>query len=244
VDAQGVFTRDVTAKSADNKVNVTIGQGTKGLTKEGKPLSEIRIIEMEEADVAPPPEEGHIIGLTYDIGPDGATFSEPITITFNYNPDELPNGVNEEDLVIAIWDEDTGEWVELPSVVDTVNNTVTATVDHFTAFAIVVLPVEEVVPPVVEEEEEEVVPPVVEEEEEEEEVVPPVVEEEEEEVVPPVVEEEEEVAPPVVEEEEGLAWWIWLIVGLASAAVAGLLVYFLWWRWWRLRRLTGYKRID
>jgi len=234
VGEDGVFTEAVTAGSEDGNVSLTIGEGTAGLTAEGEPISEISILEMEEADIPPPPEEGHVIGLAYDFGPDDATFDEPITISFTYDPDDLPEGVSEEDLVIAVWDEDAGEWIELPSVVDTVNHTVTATVDHFTAFAIVVLPVEEEeeVPPVVEEEEE--VPPVVEEEEEvppvveEEEEVPPVVEEEEE---PPVgEEEEEEITPPELEEKEGVAWWLWLIVGLASAAVVGLLVYFLWWR--------------
>ena len=235
VDEDGVFTEPVTAESEDGNVSLTIEEGITGLTTEGEPISEISIVEMEEADVPPPPEEGYVIGLAYDFGPDNATFSEPITISFEYDPDNLPEGVNEEDLVIAVWDEDAGVWVELPSVVDTVNHTVTATVDHFTAFAVIVPPEEEevVTPPV---EEEEVVTPVVEEEEEEEEVVTPVVEEEE--------EEEEEVVTPVVEDEEGLAWWVWLIVGLASATAIGLLVYFLWWKWWRLRRLIGYKRID
>jgi len=206
VDANGVFTRSVTAKSANNKVSVKINQGTKGLTKEGRRITEISITPMAAADVPAPPEDGHVIGLTYDFGPDGATFDEPITISFEYDPDNLPEGVSEEDLVVAVWDEDAGEWVELPSVVDTENHIVTATVDHFTTFAVVVLPEEE--EPVGEEEEEE---PVGEEEEEE-----------------PVGEEEEEEP---VGEEEGIAWWVWLVVGLASAtAVVGLLVYFLWWR--------------
>jgi len=235
VDEDGVFIEEVTAESEDGNVSLTIGEGTTGLTAEGEPLSEISIVEMEEADVPPPPEEGHVIGLAYDFGPDDATFDEPITISFTYDPDDLPEGVSEEDLVIAVWDEDAGEWVELPSVVDTENNIITATVDHFTTFAVVVLPVEEEeeeAPPVgEEEEEEEEVPPVGEEEEEEEEAPPVGEEEEEEEEVPPVgEEEEEEIAPPELEEEEGIAWWVWLIVGLASAAVVGLLVYFLWWR--------------
>ena len=204
VDENGVFTETVTAESEDGNVGITIDEGITGLTEAGEPLSEISIIEMEEEDVPSPPEEGHVIGVTYNIGPDGATFSDDVTLTFTYDPDDLPDGVNEEDLVIAIWDEDAGEWVELPSVVDTENNTVTATVGHFTAFAIIVPPVEE-----------------------EAEVAGV---EEEEELIQMVPEEEEEEVPPVVEEEEGIAWWVWLIVGLASAAVAGLLVYFVWWR--------------
>ena len=244
VDEYGVFTDSVTAQSEDGNVSLTIEEGITGLTEEGEPISEISVVDMEEEDIPLPPTEGYVIGITYNIGPNGATFSSPITLTFTYDPDNLPDGVNEEDLVIAIWDEDAGEWVELPSVVDTENNTITATVSHFTTFAIVALPEEEVVPPVVtppvvEEEEEEVVPPV---------VTPPVVEEEEEEeeeevITPPVVEEEEEeeeVVTPVVEE-EGLAWWIWLIVGLGSATVVGLLLYFLW---YKPRRPPGYRRTD
>ncbi|MFC1984484.1 hypothetical protein ACFLU0_00515 [Chloroflexota bacterium] len=227
VNEDGTFTEDVTAESEDGNVAISIDEGVIGLTEEGEPLSEIWIIPIEEEAEIPPPEGGHIIAVSYDAGPDGATFSEPITLTITYNPDDLPEGVSEEDLVIAVWDEDADppQWVELPSVVDTENNTVTVTLNHFTIFAIIAPPVvgeEEVVPPVEEEEEEEVIPPV--EEEEEEVVTPPVEGEEEEE------EEEEVVTPPVEEGEEGLAWWIWLIIGLGSATVIGLLIYFLRWR--------------
>jgi len=110
----------------------------------------------------PPPEDAHIIGLTYDLGPDGATFDPPIALTFTYDRDALPEGVAEEDLVLAYYDEESGEWVELVGVVDTENNTITASVPHFTTFAVIgrTPPEEEEVPTVV--------PPVEEEEEEEE----------------------------------------------------------------------------
>jgi len=76
--------------------------------------------------------------------------------------------VAEEDLLLAYYDEGTGEWVELDGVVDTANNTITASVPHFTTFAVI-----GTVPAPPEEEEVPIVPPVtpVEEEEEEEEVV-------------------------------------------------------------------------
>ena len=44
-----------------------------------------------------------------------------------------------------------------------------------------------------------------------------------------VEEKEEEVVTPAVE--AGLVWWIWLIIGLSSATVVGLLLYFLRWRY-------------
>ena len=136
VDENGAFTEEVIAESEDGNVGLTIDEGTTGLTEDGEPLSEISIIEMEEPPA--PPEDSSIIGLTYDIGPDGATFDQPITITLSYDPDEIPEGVNEEDLVIAMWDEDAGEWVILEGcTVDPVTHTVTAPVSHFTVFSII-----------------------------------------------------------------------------------------------------------
>ena len=206
IDESGVFTEEVIAESADGEVTITIDDGVKGLTAAGEALSEISIEEAAEADIPTPPTDGHIIGLTYDFGPDGATFDAPVTVTLSYDPDALPAGVNEADLIIGRWDADASVWIELTSVVDTENNTVTATISHFTLYAIIVpTPVEEA----------EVAPTPVEEEEEVEEA----------EVAPTPVEEEEEE-----EEEEGLAWWIWLIIGLGSAVIIALPVYFLWWK--------------
>ena len=84
-----------------------------------------------------PPKESNRIGLTYDLGPDGATFDPPITLTFTYDPDEIPEGVSEENLIIAIWDEEAGEWVDLVCTVDPETDTITASVSHFTAFSVV-----------------------------------------------------------------------------------------------------------
>jgi len=108
---------------------------TVGKTNEGEPLSEISITEMEEPPV--PPEDSSIIGLTYDLGPDGATFDPAITLTFTYDPADIPEGVDEGDLAIAMWDEESGEWIELTGcTVDPVTHTIIAPVSHFTAFTV------------------------------------------------------------------------------------------------------------
>ncbi|MFC2036032.1 hypothetical protein ACFLUJ_07955, partial [Chloroflexota bacterium] len=231
ITGTGLFVYEIVADSSDGMVELAIDRLTVGKTQTGAALSQIEITEMVEPPA--PPVDASIIGLTYDLGPDGATFTPPISLTFTYDPAEIPEGTNEEDLVIAFWDENVGEWVELEGVtVDPVTNTITGQVSHFTAFTVtapvpveeeVVVPEEEVVEPeeeVVEPEEEVVVP--------EEEVVVP-----EEEVVVPeeevVVPEEEVVVPEeeVVEEEGApLAWWIWLIVGLAVVAIIGGWVVF------------------
>jgi len=56
--------------------------------------------------------------------------------------------VAEEDLVLAWYDEAGDKWVELDGVVDTGNNTITASIEHFTTFAIigVVIPPEPLEP--------------------------------------------------------------------------------------------------
>jgi len=134
VTTEGKFTKDVTAKSEDSKVELTIDKGTVGQTKKGKRLLKITIVEME--DPPAPPEDSTVIGLVYDFGPEGATFKPSITLTFTYDPDDIPEGVIEENLIIALWDEAAGEWVNLVATVDPKTNTITAKVSHFTAITV------------------------------------------------------------------------------------------------------------
>jgi len=135
VDEEGVFTEPLTTESEDGKVGLTIDEGTAAKTNQDLPLSEISIIEMAEPPA--PPADTNVLGLTYDLGPDGATFDPPITITFTYDEADIPEGVDEGDLVIAFWDDDADEWVVLEGVtVDPVTNTISASVSHFTAFTV------------------------------------------------------------------------------------------------------------
>ena len=141
VSTAGVFLRSVTAISEDEQCALTIPEGTVGLTEELEPLTEITIIIVDEPP--PPPEDAYVIGLAYDFGPDGATFDPPVTLTFSYDPADIPEAVAEEDLVIAYYDQATGGWVVLEGcVVDPAADTVTAPVAHLTAFrAMVFIPV-------------------------------------------------------------------------------------------------------
>ncbi|MEE8372112.1 MAG: hypothetical protein V3R87_00045, partial [Dehalococcoidia bacterium] len=173
-------------------------------------------------------------GLTYEFGPEGATFEPPITITFTFVPAELPEGVSEEDLFVAVWDEDAGAWVEVEgAIIDLVTGTVTIQVGHFSKYAVFVR-VEPVPVPTVISAPPEPAEPVVEEPVVEEPVVEPVVEEPV--VEEPVVEEpvvvEPKVEEPVVVEpvvEEGVNWSVLggIIGGVVVLAAA---FYFFWWR--------------
>ncbi|MFC2007134.1 hypothetical protein ACFLVB_00825 [Chloroflexota bacterium] len=132
-DSAGVFYNDYTVKAPDIPFHLTIKKGTIALTKFGVRLHSIIIIETKEPP-APPPNV-NIVGLVYDIGPDGATFDPPITVTFTYDPSAVPASSN---LIIAFWDEATGEWAKLENiVVDPSTNTISGDVSHFTSFAII-----------------------------------------------------------------------------------------------------------
>ena len=63
------------------------------------------------------------------------TFSNNLTITMTYTSEQIA-GLNESDLKIYYWDTDTSTWIALICTVNKENNTITATTNHFTYFAI------------------------------------------------------------------------------------------------------------
>ena len=135
VTSEGVFTETITVASEDGNVVLTIAEGTTGLTVEGEPLSGISVTEMEEPP--DPPADSEVIGLIYNLGPDGAIFVPPIELSITYDPLLIPEGVSQENLVIAMWDGE--KWVNLECIVDPVAHTITARIGHFTAFTIIAM---------------------------------------------------------------------------------------------------------
>ena len=134
----GEIMETIEGTSEDGTLALTIPEGTIALDEGNNPLGNLEITP--DASPPPPPENASIIGLAYDFEPKGATFNPPIEVEYTYDPDDLPGGVAEENLVLAYYDEDKGEWVELPSTVDLVTHTITASVSHFTTFAIIAAP--------------------------------------------------------------------------------------------------------
>jgi len=135
ISDDGEILETIEATSADGMLTITIPEGTIALDKDGDRLDSLTV----DVDPSPPdpPEDCCIIGLAFDFGPDGATFAPPITFTWSYDPDALPEGVAEEDLVIAYYDEDAGEWMECECTCDPETCCVTACAYHFTTFAII-----------------------------------------------------------------------------------------------------------
>ncbi len=142
VNSAGIFAETVTATSNDaanqgmTKATVTVTAGTKGLAVSGGPLTQISVIR--ELSPPTPPVDGMVVGSAYNFGPDGAQFDKSVTVTITYTNalSALPQGVVETSLYIAFWDQTKGTWVKLPSIVNTVNKTVSAQVTHFSQFEV------------------------------------------------------------------------------------------------------------
>lgn len=66
----------------------------------------------------------------YDFGPDGLTFTIPVTVTIAYDPENLFPGISETE--ITLFTTENGTWIEVPgSIVNTTANTVSGQLWHF-----------------------------------------------------------------------------------------------------------------
>ncbi len=133
IDDDGVLLENVIVWSEDGGVGLFIAQGTQVLDAEGNPLFAISCeIEPEPIPMSPP----YFIYRGFNFTPSGASFDPPAEMIIEYDQEALPAGASQEDLFIAYYDEELGEYVALPSQVDTEANEVTAEVSHFTLFVL------------------------------------------------------------------------------------------------------------
>lgn len=138
MDESGVFIEDIRISSIDKIVELQFSTGTRFAIPGGIGDS-VSIKSVEEGREPATTESNQIIGLAYNIEPEGASFSIPVKITFSYDEASLPNGVQEKDIVIVWWDSENTKWVPLEEYgVDEIANIVTGLARHFTIFAIII----------------------------------------------------------------------------------------------------------
>ncbi len=135
VDDSGKFTAPVSVSSPSGEASLAIDAGTIGLMADRMPLAALSITPV--ASPPPLPTGSNAIGLMFDLGPNGAVFDKPVTITLKYDPSRLAAGASEAGLVIAWYNMANNSWVELQGTVDTVNKTISASVTHFTVFTVI-----------------------------------------------------------------------------------------------------------
>lgn len=81
---------------------------------------------------------GVIPEFAYDLGPDGTSFGEDVTLTLTYDDSDFPVELDEEDLFVTTISHTTGDLVPLASSVDADANTITAPVSGFSTFMIAI----------------------------------------------------------------------------------------------------------
>jgi len=134
ITAEGWVLKTIVVKSFDGRFQLIIDAGTVARTRYGSCLTCVGINKMEGSP--PPPEGAYIIGTMYDVTPTGATFSPPATLEYITELSTVPAGVVGQRLVIAYYDEASGEWIKLDSVVDTETNTITAKISRLNDLAV------------------------------------------------------------------------------------------------------------
>jgi hypothetical protein len=140
VDASGNFAQDYSVKSSDGMGNLSVPKGTLGKSQGSKPLSDIKFTNVVlGSDASGPQLDPDIVGLVYDLSPEGATFDPPISLSINYDPRAIPAGVDQNNLAIAYWSQVSLKWEKLSeSNVDSAKHQVSVSLNHFSKYTIVV----------------------------------------------------------------------------------------------------------
>ncbi len=89
--------------------------------------------------ITPPAPGAGDFAPVVDLGPDGQTFEEPILLSIRFDPTKLPAGVPLSALAPVFFD-GTG-WVLLPGgTIDSLGNTVSVPIEHFSSYSIAIAP--------------------------------------------------------------------------------------------------------
>jgi len=130
----GLVFQGFVIKSFDKKFSLFLDKGITVLTPDGQCPRCIGLHEMIASLSLP--EGARLIGAGYDAIPDLTAFTPPATIIYSYDPDDIPQEIAEESLVIALRDPATGEWMKLDCLVDTEAHTITAKIGRFNDIAV------------------------------------------------------------------------------------------------------------
>ncbi|MBI2855189.1 MAG: fibronectin type III domain-containing protein [Chloroflexi bacterium] len=134
MDDKGVMLLSMVLASEDKKARVEISEGTRALDASGNPLPQVAIKLVTQ----PPQLLGGAVLVAYDFQPEDASFSPPVKVTLAYDPAAIPSGYTEAALQVGYYDKAKTAWTLVPSIVDTKGHTVSALVNRFSMFGLVV----------------------------------------------------------------------------------------------------------
>jgi N-acetylneuraminic acid mutarotase len=117
--------------------NVTTADGSVGLAIPSGALG--GTTDISAATVEPPAEGTGPWAPVIELGPEGTTFAQPVTLTLAYTPQNLPAGV--PDSALGVYTFDGTGWEAVPgSVVNQIDHTVSAPISHFSYYVVNIRP--------------------------------------------------------------------------------------------------------
>lgn len=147
IGSDGKLLRPYTIRSPSGIAELDLPLGTYAVDADGNPLTEIGIDDLDAADVPGVPSGAAYTFAGYAVvcSPSGARFEPAISLIFRFNQDQWSEIMqmaeyDASSLVVKWYDEATGEWETIPTTVDPVSLTVTASVEHFSIFGLFVEP--------------------------------------------------------------------------------------------------------
>jgi beta propeller repeat protein len=138
----GITREAVIISSTDREASLLIPSGIEAIDAGKSPLPRVRVSPAPSGGIPAVSGEGssRFTGIAYDVGPDGATFTPPATLSITV-PESLWDGNSRYSL--SAYSTQAGSWEEIPTEVDPDTRTVSGPVSHlciFGLFAAEVLP--------------------------------------------------------------------------------------------------------
>jgi hypothetical protein len=129
----GVVTQETTLQSTDGLSAVIIHEGVVVKDSAGKPLSSITLkaIPKDSLPALPAGSAYAFDGMAYELQPDGATFSPPISISFTIRQARW-----EHEYFIKTFDSTSGTWQDVPATYNPDTGVVSAEIAHFCYIAL------------------------------------------------------------------------------------------------------------
>jgi len=127
----------ITAVKGFLSMRVDTGNAT-ALTLNGEPVT---MITLMWSDLPAPLASNQKLVMSYFLSPEGASFDEPVNITFYYGGNELPAGFPEERLILLTLDSENRQLIKIPNTyVNIETHSITMSVSRIAGHYILVAP--------------------------------------------------------------------------------------------------------
>ncbi|WP_277749825.1 PKD domain-containing protein [Methanoculleus taiwanensis] len=139
VNASGIATCRMVFVSSDNVAALLLDEGVRALCDSGTSLESISVDPIDAADLPASPNGIAVLvpGYAYQFGPEGASFDPAVTVTFTL-PDEIwdEHIAGNSTFSVKWYNGMAGVWEDIPATVDDTTRTVSASIDHFSIYAL------------------------------------------------------------------------------------------------------------